>query len=243
MVSHYFLLRIIFQEIDDMSLIEQQGNGFNSDLSVRIVIIESQEKWRSSPSDGVKRIYLDRADYTEYTSATSIVKFDRRSRFTAHDHKNGEEFLVLDGIFSDEYGDYHKGTYVRNPHGSCHSPYSKDGCKIFVKLRQFQKGDTARVVKSMSEPWKIYNEEVDFLKLHQFKTEIAYLAKFKPYSEVKLPFKNNDGEEILILSGNLCDSMNNFSAVTWIRDPKSCFEHASAGAHGLCIFVKSGHLF
>ena len=243
MVLHYLLLRIIFQEIDDMSLIEQQGNGFNSDLSVRIVIIESQEKWRSSPSDGVKRIYLDRADYTEYTSATSIVKFDRRSRFLAHDHKNGEEFLVLDGIFSDEYGDYHKGTYVRNPHGSCHSPYSKDGCKIFVKLRQFQKGDTARVVKSMSEPWKIYNEEVDFLKLHQFKNEIAYLAKFKPFSEVKLPFKNNDGEEILILSGNLCDSTNNFSAVTWIRDPKSCFEHASAGAHGLCIFVKSGHLF
>lgn len=243
MVLHYLLLRIIFQEIDDMSLIEQQGNGFNSDLSVRIVIIESQEKWRSSPSDGVKRIYLDRADYTEYTSATSIVKFDRRSRFLAHDHKNGEEFLVLDGIFSDEYGDYHKGTYVRNPHGSCHSPYSKDGCKIFVKLRQFQKGDTARVVKSMSEPWKIYNEEVDFLKLHQFKTEIAYLAKFKPYSEVKMPFKNNNGEEILILSGNLCDSMNNFSAVTWIRDPKSCFKHASAGAHGLCIFVKSGHLF
>ena len=243
MVLHYLLLRIIFQEIDDMSLIEQQGNGFNSDLSVRIVIIESQEKWRSSPSDGVKRIYLDRADYTEYTSATSIVKFDRGSRFLVHDHKNGEEFLVLDGIFSDEYGDYHKGTYVRNPHGSCHSPYSKDGCKIFVKLRQFQKGDTARVVKSMSEPWKIYNEEVDFLKLHQFKNEIAYLAKFKPYSEVKLPFKNNDGEEILILSGDLCDSMNNFSAVTWIRDPKSCFEHASAGAHGLCIFVKSGHLF
>ena len=243
MVLHYLLLRIIFQEIDDMSLIEQQGNGFNSDLSVRIVIIESQEKWRSSPSDGVKRIYLDRADYTEYTSATSIVKFDRRSRFLAHDHKNGEEFLVLDGIFSDEYGDYHKGTYVRNPHGSCHSPYSKDGCKIFVKLRQFQKGDTARVVKSMSEPWKIYNEEVDFLKLHQFKTEIAYLAKFKPYSEVKMPFKNNNGEEILILSGNLYDSTNNFSAVTWIRDPKSCFEHASAGAHGLCIFVKSGHLF
>ena len=104
MVLHYLLLRIIFQEIDDMSLIEQQGNGFNSDLSVRIVIIESQEKWRSSPSDGVKRIYLDRADYTEYTSATSIVKFDRGSRFLVHDHKNGEEFLVLDGIFSDEYG-------------------------------------------------------------------------------------------------------------------------------------------
>lgn len=243
MVSPYLSLRTIFQEIDGMSLIEQQGTGFNSDLSIRVVIVESEEKWISSPSDGVNRIYLDRADFTEYTSATSIVKFDRSSRFLAHDHKNGEEFLVLDGIFSDEYGDYHKGTYVRNPHGSCHSPFSKDGCKIFVKLRQFQKGDAARVVKNTSDQWEIHNEEVDFLKLHQFKNEIVYLAKFKPYSEVKLPFKNNGGEEILILSGELCDSRNTFSAVTWIRDPKSCFERASAGSNGLCIFVKSGHLF
>ena len=86
-------------------------------------------------------------------------------------------------------------------------------------------------------------KQVDILKLHQYKNEIAYLAKFKPYSEVKLPFKKNGGEEILILSGELCDSLDNFSAVTWIRDPKSCFQRASAGAHGACIVVKSGHLY
>ena len=226
-----------------MILIKRKDIGFNSDLQSRVVLIESEEEWRSSPSDGVERLYLDRADFSENTSATSIVKFDKQSLFSGHAHQNGEEFLVLEGVFSDEHGDYPKGTYVRNPHGSCHSPFSKEGCKIFVKLRQFKRDDNARIVKSMLEPWHAHNEKVNFLKLHEFKNEITYLAKFKPDSEVNLPFRKNGGEEILILSGEIRDNINNFSAITWIRDPKSCFIQAYAGANGACVFVKSGHLF
>ncbi len=58
------------------------------------------------------------------------------SRFPAHEHALGEEFLVLDGVFSDEHGDYPAGTYVRNPPGSAHTPRSAPGCDLFVKLRQ-----------------------------------------------------------------------------------------------------------
>lgn len=226
-----------------MSLIDIQSNGFNSDLDSRVVLFESDEKWRSSPSDGVKRLYLDRANFSEYTSATSIVKFDKNSQFSGHAHQNGEEFFVLDGIFSDEHGDYPKGTYVRNPDGSCHSPFSKDGCKIFVKLRQFQKDDSARIVRSVIEPWEIYNEEVTYLKLHEFRNEIVYIAEFKPRSKIILPFKNKGGEEILVLSGAIHDKENNFAAITWIRDPKSCFIEACAGNNGVRVFVKTGHLF
>lgn len=226
-----------------MNLIDIQGNGFNSDLDSRVVLFESDEKWRSSPSDGVKRLYLDRANFSEYTSATSIVKFDKNSQFSGHTHQNGEEFFVLDGIFSDEYGDYPKGTYVRNPHDSCHSPFSKDGCKIFVKLRQFQKDDSVRIVRTVIEPWETYNEEITYLKLHEFRNEIVYLAEFKPHSKINLPFKNKGGEEILILSGAIHDKGNHFAAITWIRDPKSCFIEACAGNNGVRVFVKTGHLF
>ena len=226
-----------------MNLIDIQGNGFNSDLDSRVVLFESDEKWRSSPSDGVKRLYLDRANFSEYTSATSIVKFDKNSQFSGHTHQNGEEFFVLDGIFSDEYGDYPKGTYVRNPHDSCHSPFSKDGCKIFVKLRQFQKDDSARIVRTVIEPWETYSEEVTYLKLYEFRNEIVYLAEFKPHSKINLPFKNKGGEEILILSGAIHDKGNHFAAITWIRDPKSCFIEACAGNNGVRVFVKTGHLF
>ncbi len=30
-------------------------------------------------------------------------------------------------------GDYSQGTYVRNPVGSTHTPFSKEGCLIYVK--------------------------------------------------------------------------------------------------------------
>ncbi len=180
-----------------MSMIETQGVGFNSDLSNRVVLNTSEEIWKSSPSDGVNRLYLDRADFSEYTSATSIVKFEKGSSFPSHAHPNGEEFYVLDGTFSDEYGHYPKGTYVRNPHGTCHNPYSKDGCKIFVKLRQFQKDDKTRIVKNVSQQWNTCNDKVDYINLHEFKNEIAYVVKVKPNSKINLPFKNVGGEEIL----------------------------------------------
>src|SRR6266853_1198338 len=58
----------------------------------------------------------------------------------------GEEILVLDGTLSDESGDYPKGTYLRNPPGSHHAPFSREGCTLLVKLRQFAPDDTARIV-------------------------------------------------------------------------------------------------
>jgi anti-sigma factor ChrR (cupin superfamily) len=47
---------------------------------------------------------------------------------------------VLEGTFSDEQGDYPAGSYVRNPVGSRHAPFSREGCTIFVKLHQSDAG-------------------------------------------------------------------------------------------------------
>ncbi len=91
--------------------------------------------WLDSPEPGVQRKLLER-DGEEVARATSIVRYAPGSAFKRHVHALGEEFLVLDGVFSDEQGDFPAGSYVRNPPGSAHSPYSKSGCEIFVKLRQ-----------------------------------------------------------------------------------------------------------
>ena len=49
-------------------------------------------------------------------------------------HWGGEEILVLDGTFYDEQGVYPKGTWLRSPHLSQHTPYTKDdGALIYVK--------------------------------------------------------------------------------------------------------------
>src|SRR3546814_19133756 len=55
----------------------------------------------------------------------------------AHGHPQGEGILVLDGVFSDEHGDYPAGTFLLNPAGFRHAPFSEDGCILFVKLCQF----------------------------------------------------------------------------------------------------------
>ena len=50
----------------------------------------------------------------EIARATTIVRYTPDSFFSAHTHSGSEKYLVLDGIFSDETGDYHQGMYVRN---------------------------------------------------------------------------------------------------------------------------------
>jgi len=66
--------------------------------------------------------------------ATSIVRYSPGASYPAHSHPGGEEILVLEGTFADEHGRYPAGTYLRNPPGSTHHPYSPDGRVLFVKL-------------------------------------------------------------------------------------------------------------
>ena len=108
--------------------------NINDDFSQRVVIDHDDLPWIASPESGVERRMLERQG-DEVAKATSIVRYNPGSKFQTHTHAYGEEILVLDGVFSDEAGDYPAGTYIMNPPGSSHAPYSKNGCILFVKLR------------------------------------------------------------------------------------------------------------
>jgi hypothetical protein len=124
----------------------------NADFSLPAIVVPKDDAWQCSPESGVDRLMLDRIG-DEVARATSIVRYARGSSFPRHLHAKGEEFLVLSGVFSDEHGDYPTGCYVRNPPGSGHSPFSADGCRILVKLRQFDAADlTPVVVKTRDVP-------------------------------------------------------------------------------------------
>src|SRR4051794_37241934 len=118
----------------------------NADRSQLAIVHGAQLSWLSSSQQGVERRMLERIG-DEVALATSIVRYDFHTRFTAHTHELGEEFLVLEGMFADEYGAYPTGTYVRNPPGSSHTPFSEWGCVILVKLRQMANDelDTVRI--------------------------------------------------------------------------------------------------
>jgi len=107
----------------------------NMDFSRRVAIDTHAMDWTASPAAGVWRKPLAREE-AESGHATSIVKYDAGASFRAHNHPLGEEILVLSGTFSDETGDFHAGTYFRNPKGFIHAPFSEEGCIILVKLHQ-----------------------------------------------------------------------------------------------------------
>src|SRR5512141_2530532 len=102
----------------------------NADFSRRVVIDTVRAPWIASPEPSVERKPLDRIG-GEVARATTIVRYAPGSAFPLHAHGLGEEFLVLEGVFSDTAGDYPAGTYVRNPPGSAHAPATRDGCLLF----------------------------------------------------------------------------------------------------------------
>ena len=123
----------------------------------QVVVDTTAMEWIASPAAGVERKMLDR-DGGEVARATSLVRYAPASEFEAHTHGAGEEFLVLDGIFSDEHGDYTPGAYVRNPPGSSHAPSSAEGCTIFVKLRQFAPDDDRQcVIDTQAADWQAHD--------------------------------------------------------------------------------------
>ena len=67
------------------------------------------------------------------TENVALVRWAPGTVFQPHSHPAGEEILVIDGIFQDEYGSYPAGSWLRNPPGSVHRPWSETGCTIWVK--------------------------------------------------------------------------------------------------------------
>jgi anti-sigma factor ChrR (cupin superfamily) len=67
------------------------------------------------------------------TAHTAMVKWAPGTHFKPHRHFGGEEIYVVEGVFEDEFGRYPAGTWIRSPHLSVHTPFSIEGCTIFVK--------------------------------------------------------------------------------------------------------------
>ena len=87
----------------------------NADFSARVMIRSAQMPWTPSPVAGVERRMLDRIG-DEVARATTIVRYAPGSEFSPHTHAGGEEFIVLEGVFQDESGDFPAvPTYVIRP--------------------------------------------------------------------------------------------------------------------------------
>lgn len=214
----------------------------NADFTRRAVVHAARLPWTPSPMAGVERRMLDRLG-AEVARATSIVRYARDSRFSAHIHAGGEEFLVLEGVFQDEHGDFPAGTYVRNPPGSRHTPGSASGCTILVKLWQFDPADRTPVrVDTDGVPFvpAPIHPGVEVAPLFRDRREDVRLERWAPEAAVELAVAG--GVEILVLEGSFGEGGETFEAQSWLRLPAGATLRARAGADGCRIWAKSDHL-
>lgn len=213
----------------------------NAELTQRCVVDTNTLPWQPSPSPLVHRRLLER-DGGEVARATSIVRYDAGATFTYHRHDLGEEILVLDGNLSDEFGDYGPGTYIKNPPGSGHAPYSVSGCILWVKLRHLSPDDHERVVvHTHQSPW--FSGMVDGLKvmpLWEFGTSHTALVRWAPGTYFN-PHRHYGGEEIYVVEGVFSDEHGSYPQGSWIRSPHLS-QHKPFSVEGCLILVKTGHL-
>jgi anti-sigma factor ChrR (cupin superfamily) len=213
----------------------------HADFTERVVVDTSTTEWVASPMPGVERKMLDRVG-GERARATSLVRYAPGSRFSEHVHHGGEEFFVLEGVFSDEHGRYPAGSYVRNPIGSRHTPYSDGGCVILVKLWQFQPDDGARlVIDARTAGWRdSVRPGMKHMPLHRFGDERVSLLRFEPGMHIE-EHLHELGEEFFVIDGELRDEFGRYPTGSWVRQPPGSSHRVSTDG-GCVTWTKAGHL-
>jgi len=218
------------------------AESINGDLTTRVSVATASMPWSPSPSPSVWRKRVHRVGPQESGQVTSIVRYDAGSEFPAHEHPDGEEILVLEGVFTDDRGDWPAGTYLLNPEGYRHAPSSRDGCVLFVKLRQFPGLDRARVALDTNaiawQPGDAPGVEIKRLYSQPGYLDSMALERWSPgggpgardYAE---------GVEILVLEGEFRDESGRFEAGTWLRLPPGC-RHTPVTEAGCTLYIKRG---
>jgi anti-sigma factor ChrR (cupin superfamily) len=217
-------------------------DSINGDLSLRVTVDTNVLSWTPSPSGTVWRKRLHLVGPPESGQVTSMVRYEANSRFPVHDHPDGEEILVLEGVFSDEHGDWPAGTYLLNPEGFRHAPFSRNGCDLFVKLRQFPGAERRHVVtNTIAMPWRTasHGRVIKPLYSQSGYSDTMRLEQWPPgwAGESSYP----QGAELFVLRGSFEDEQGTCRVHTWLRVPAGA-QHRSHTDEGCMLYIKEGGL-
>ncbi len=218
----------------------------NGDMTRRVVVDTTEMDWSPSPSGTVWRKRLHRVGPAESGQVTSFVRYQVASEFPTHDHPEGEEILVLSGTFSDEHGDWPAGSYLLNPEGFRHSPFSREGCTLFVKLRQYPGLDREHhVIDTTRGAWEPGDAPgVERLPLYRQAgfPDTMRLERWSPGAEApESEWKRPGGAELFVLEGALEDEHGRYGTHTWLRLPEGA-SHRPRSSEGALVYVKQGGL-
>lgn len=203
----------------------------NADFTQRVAVHFNETDWVASPAAGVERKMLDRIG-DEVARATTIVRFAPGSAFSAHTHDGGEEYLVLEGVFQDETGDFPVGSYVRNPPTTSHTPSAREGATILVKLHQFDPDDRTEVRRSING-----GRDIELFKDAHEDVQVQNWAAGEP-----VELDSDEGLEVFVIDGSFTEAGEEFGVWDWLRLPPGSSSTAIAGEGGARVWTKSRHL-
>ena len=219
-------------------------NILNGNLAVRVCERTDTMQWQASPSGTVWRKRLHLVGPKEAGQVTSVVRYDEGARFPNHEHPDGEEIFVLEGVLSDDHGEWPAGSYILNPEGVSHAPSSYPGCVVFVKLRQYPglkrrhvAVDTKELAWRQSELKGI--EEKLLYKQEGFSDTTALQRWNNAIGGQTLSYP--EGAEIFVIQGSFADEFGCYGAGDWLRLPFE-FKHSPTTTSGCELYLKKGGL-
>ncbi|MBO6505147.1 MAG: cupin domain-containing protein [Kordiimonadaceae bacterium] len=215
----------------------------NNDVTKRVVIRPEDYRWTTTEAESTQHTLLDQSGI-DGERATMIVRYPADAVLVQPSPAGGEEFLVLEGALSDEWGAYPVGTYVRSPAGrSRRRQVGENGATVFIKRGQLAEHDSAGIhIDTSKTPWHLGQVPgLSVMPLHSFEGEHAALVKWAPYTEF-VPHRHFGGEEIYVLQGTFHDEHGVYPAGSWLRSPHLSAHHPFTKEDGALIYVKTGHL-
>ena len=125
-------------------------------------------------------------------------------------------------MFSDEHGDWPAGTFLLNPEGFRHTPFSKLGCLLFVKLRQFagrERRNVAIDTRKLSwQPSSIPGVTQRVLYEQAGFSDQVLLERWVPQADHGMT-SYPEGAELFVLEGEFSDDAGSYSTGCWLRFP------------------------
>ncbi|MEO0617397.1 MAG: cupin domain-containing protein [Pseudomonadota bacterium] len=218
--------------------------ALNGDLAARVAVDTAAMDWSASPSGTVWRKRVHLVGPPESGQVTSVVRYQPDASFPSHDHPEGEEILVLDGVFSDEHGDWPAGTYLLNPEGFRHTPFSKPGCTLLVKLRQFPGRDREHhVIDTTALTWQPGDRTGILRKSLYAQRGFSDRMALERWDAGAEPGPQHDagGIEYFVISGAFQDEDGAYEAGAWLRLPAGR-RHTPRSIDGCTLYVKRGGL-
>ncbi len=223
------------------SQLQWQPKQVNENLFTRVAVLPTSLVWYQTIFTGIWFGCFESDHQVQEHPVTMLTKFDPGGFFSLHGHPGGEEILVLQGDFADETGVHPPGTYMLNPEGFIHRPYSERGCLTFVKLRQHG-GKSRQQIKT-----NIYKSSWQSGIIPQIELQLLYQQTGYPEKVWVERWGSNttlsnvvetEIKEIFVIEGIWQDELGSYPTGSWLRYPPNC-AYSPRSETGCLIYVKT----